>query len=101
MVENLVELANLNGLIPYFTALVLVTIFLVLAQHREPGPGKTPASIYAAIGIVLTFGCGAIFNVVIVSIQDPQKAGTLLFAVAGSFFIGIAIVLSRFLNRKR
>ena len=99
MVENALDILISTDLLPYFAALVLVTILIVLAAINEPPPGRTPAWVYAILGIVLTFGCGSIFNALITSIQEPQQAGTFLFAIIGTALILFFIVLTRFIKK--
>lgn len=99
--ENLLDLLISTDLTPYFLALILVAIFMSWAAAHEPPPGKTPAWIYAILGVAFAFGCGSIFNALITSIQDPTKAGTFLFAVIGVFLLSISVIFARFIGNRR
>jgi len=101
MVENTLDFLARTDLLPYFAALVLVTILIILAIVNEPPPGKTPIWAYAILGIALTFGCGSIFNALVTSIQEPQQAGTFLFAVIGVALIALVTGLVKFLTRNK
>ena len=99
--ESTLDFLIQTDLLPYFAALILVTILIIAAAINEPPPGRTPAWAYAILGVALTFGCGSIFNALVTSIQNPQQAGTFLFAVIGVLLIGIAVLFAKFLTRNK